>query len=151
MLSGSYPKVPIDVEILRQESASTNLSNNMKERIMITRAEEEYASKQNNQQLNQKNDNMEIKKEISVNKPLPDKSSTKKKIKEKTFTPHIITGYMVSPKLEQNMHIIMLYDVPDNWNAEEITGAINKDLGSLLKATISKKEKYQYIRATIVL
>ncbi|RIA98082.1 hypothetical protein C1645_813328 [Glomus cerebriforme] len=81
----------------------------------------------------------------------PDESSTKKKHKKKEFTPYIITGHTVPPKLKANICKIMLYDVPGDWDAEQIIEAINKDLGSLLKATLRKQDKYYSVRASIVL
>ncbi|RIA85660.1 hypothetical protein C1645_830468 [Glomus cerebriforme] len=77
--------------------------------------------------------------------------NTKKKLKKKDFTSHIITGHTVPPKLKENIRDIMLYDIPGSWDAEQITEAIYKYLGSLLKATLKKQGKYYCVRAQVVL
>ncbi|RIA96190.1 hypothetical protein C1645_815778 [Glomus cerebriforme] len=37
----------------------------------------------------------------------------------------------------------MLYDIPGNWDAEKITEEINKNLGFLIKASVTAKGKYR--------
>ncbi|RIA88808.1 hypothetical protein C1645_825792, partial [Glomus cerebriforme] len=73
-----------------------------------------------------------------------------KKVK-KEHQPHIIIGFTILPKLQQNVRDVILYDIPGKWDAEKITEEINKHLGSLVKATLSKQGKYTCVRATIVL
>ncbi|RIA94427.1 hypothetical protein C1645_818050 [Glomus cerebriforme] len=58
---------------------------------------------------------------------------------------------MILPKLQQNVCDVILYDILGKWDAEKITEEINKYLGSLVKATLSKQGKYTCVRATIVL
>ncbi|RIA87833.1 hypothetical protein C1645_739811 [Glomus cerebriforme] len=77
------------------------------------------------------------------------KQPNKKKNKE--LISHIITGYTIPPILKNNVRDVMLYDIPENWDAEMITEAINKHLGSLIKASVTAKGKYRCIRATICL
>ncbi|RIA79886.1 hypothetical protein C1645_839711 [Glomus cerebriforme] len=143
-----------DITILstRKGSISTIAINDTEERITIANAESSYVMPNNDQQPNQEGDNMEIE-SPSLTKEVrnPDTSSKTKKLKKKDFTSHIITGHTVLPKLKENIHDIILYDIPGNWNAEKVTEEINKNLGSLLKATLMKQGKYYCVQAQVVL
>ncbi|RIA81360.1 hypothetical protein C1645_865029 [Glomus cerebriforme] len=130
----------ITISNTHKRSTSTSVTNDMEEQIEIANTESSYVIPNNNQQPNQEEEHMEIEyPSLTEEVRIPDKSSTKKKSKNKSFTPHIITGHTVLPKLNPNIHDIMLYDIPGNWDAEQITEAINKHLGSLLKATLKKQ------------
>ncbi|RIA84792.1 hypothetical protein C1645_831740 [Glomus cerebriforme] len=109
-------------------STSTIETNDTVERIAITNVKSSYVMQNNDQQPNQK-----------------------VKHKKKEFMPYIIMGHTVLPKLKDNIRDIMLYDVPGSWNAEMITEAINKSLGSLIKATLRKQGKYYSVRALVML
>ncbi|RIA89657.1 hypothetical protein C1645_850633 [Glomus cerebriforme] len=162
-VDNSAEKEPIviedeDITILSTHKGSTSTidTNDTVERIMIANAESSYMTSNNDQQTNQKVVHMKTDKENPKPQPTeevrkPDKSSEKKKHKKSNFMPYIITGYTVPPKLKDNIHDIMLYDIPGNWDAEQITEAINKSLGSLIKVTLKKQGKYYSVRASVVL
>ncbi|RIA88525.1 hypothetical protein C1645_826207 [Glomus cerebriforme] len=147
----------ITISSTRKGSTSTIDTNDTVERIEIANAESSYMTQNNDQQPNQEVVHMETNKENPKPQPTivvkkPDESLKKKKSKKKKeFTPYIITGHIVPPKLKTNIRDIMLYDVPGDWDAEKITETINKDLGSLLKATLRKQGKYYSVRASVVL
>ncbi|RIA84433.1 hypothetical protein C1645_832282 [Glomus cerebriforme] len=146
----------ITISSMRKGSTSTIDTNDTVERIAIANAESSYMNQHNDQQLNQEVVHMETDKENPKPQPTeevrkPDESSEKKKPKKKEFTPYIITGHTVLPKLKENIRDIMLYDIPEDWDAEKITEAINKSLGLLIKATLRKQGKYYSVRASVVL
>ncbi|RIA90106.1 hypothetical protein C1645_738101 [Glomus cerebriforme] len=146
----------ITISSTRKGSTSTIDTNDTVERIAIANAESSYMTSTNDQQSNQEVVHMETDKENPKPQPTeevrkPDESSKKKKLKKKEFTPYIITGYTVPPNLKDNIRDIMLYDIPGDWDAEQITEAINQHLGSLIKATLRKQGKYYSVRATVVL
>ncbi|RIA81801.1 hypothetical protein C1645_863992 [Glomus cerebriforme] len=146
----------ITISSTRKGSTSTIDTNDTVERITIANAESSYMMPLNDQQTNQEVVHMETDKEKPKPQPTeevrkPDESSKKKKHKKTNFMPHIITGHTVLPKLKENIRDIMLYDVPGNWDAEQITEAINKTLGSLIKATLRKQGKYYSVKALVVL
>ncbi|RIA84156.1 hypothetical protein C1645_832701 [Glomus cerebriforme] len=73
-----------------------------------------------------------------------EKQPNKKKNKE--LTPHIVTEYTTPPTLKKNVRDVMLYDIPGTWDAEKIAEEINKNLGSLIKVSVTAKGKYRCVR-----
>ncbi|RIA81759.1 hypothetical protein C1645_836463, partial [Glomus cerebriforme] len=145
----------ITISSTRKGSTSTIDTNDTIERIEIANAESLYMTQSNDQQPNQEVVHMETDKEnpkpqTTEEVRKPDESSKKKKLKKKEFMPYIITGHTVPPKLKNNIRDIMLYDVPGDWDAEKIMEAINKHLGSLIKATLRKQDKYYTLGSMIV-
>ncbi|RIA96144.1 hypothetical protein C1645_755832 [Glomus cerebriforme] len=143
----------ITISSTRKGSTSTIDTNDTVERIAIANAESSYMTPINDQLPNREVVHIETDKENPKPQPTeevrkPDESSKKKKLKKKEFTPYIITGHTVPPKLKTNIRDIMLYDIPGSWDAEQITEAINKSLGSLIKATLRKQGKYYSVKAT---
>ncbi|RIA83470.1 hypothetical protein C1645_833772 [Glomus cerebriforme] len=80
-----------------------------------------------------------------------DKNSNKKRPKKKEFMLHIITGHKVPPKLKENICDIMLYNIPDNWDAEQIM----EDSSSIMVRwfsgdwTLSMRKERQFHQAVI--
>ncbi|RIA81494.1 hypothetical protein C1645_836910, partial [Glomus cerebriforme] len=140
----------ITISSTHKGSTLTIDTNNTADRIVIANAESSYMMPLNDQQPNQEVTELR-KPQPTKEVRKPDESSKKKKLKKKEFTPYIITGHTVLPKLKDNIRDIMLYDIPGSWDAEQITEAINKNLGSLIKATLRKQGKYYSVKATVVL
>ncbi|RIA96992.1 hypothetical protein C1645_814647 [Glomus cerebriforme] len=101
--------------------------------------------------MNLDNPDDELPKPVTPPPASNNKEKQPNKKKNKELTSHIVTGYTIPPNLKNNVHDIMLYDIPGNWDAEKITEEINKHLGSLIKASVTAKGKYRYVRATICL